>query len=770
MTLLLVAVQFAILFVVGAAALAPLKPELRAKLLPAAPIFGAALVAVLANWTCRWLSIRQSLPIFAAIAVLLLLYGVRTGRQPFTVSRGVWGSIALVLAASLGGLALAGAPVAKVASPGDTGAVAPAYIIDGFYFAGVSSYLVDEPLLPGPTVTGSWEGNDPPTTTPAKDTVQNRLRFGQSAVAATLSVVVFQPPYETAGSISLLWLLLLGTATFVSGSLLGLRRRGSFVAALLVTSSAHVVAQPLQGQNDGLLGASLFLLALALSSRLLKAPRYTLPLVLIGAGLAATYSEYFILLVPAIVALALVGPRSTLLHRLNLLGGRWAATALLVPWAWVWLAQSFKVTSRTTDGPSPFSRRTGWELFRAYLGTASPASSDGYAVLLNVVGLLVVLALCVGWISVMVRHEARGALGALLLVVGGFELYAVSTQVGNLQYRVVQLGLPVLLLFAAVGWGLLLRGPGSSRAPAIDQHAVTARPRVAARNVAAVGAVLVSVGFVVGNLTTIGITTSYARAANQHVPPTFLTKVHELVAEVGDENVSVVTPNLTDLAAMSLSLLEYRELDYPVVVSANVYVGFAPHWDRELDPYYVVGPGATIVGDVTYLEREGEYSIVQLDDSGMIAAPFQGRWTRTTFMRGFPCAREGVSVVVIRGKDSSRTFRVASTARAPERNNGVILVNENGAAVRTIGGPVRSGAWTIQTFRAPKRLNSILTVTYRASLAAQELVGVPLKFGDGSSSSMDLEVDEDVANACMNDFDSGLDGYDRELTLMRPTP
>ncbi|MGA8255184.1 MAG: hypothetical protein WB767_01270 [Nocardioides sp.] len=771
MTLLLVAVQFVILFVLGAAALAPLKPELRAKLLPAAPIFGAALLAGVANWTCRWLSIRQSLPIFAAIALGLVFYSVRKRRRPFTMTRGVWGSVALVVAASLGGLALAGAPSTQVASAGDSGAVAPAYIIDGFYFGGVSTYLVDDPLLPGPTTTGSWVGNDPPATAPARDTVQNRLRFGQSAVAATLSVMVFQPPYETLGSISLLWLLLLGAATFVSGTLLGLRRPAACVASLLVTSSAHVVSQPLQGQNDGLLGASLFLLALALSSRLIKDPRHTWPLVLVGAGLAATYSEYFVLLVPAIVGLALVGPRAALLHRLNLLGGRWAASVVLVPWAWVWLAQSFKVTSRTTNGPSPFAGRSGWELFRAYLGTASPASSSSYALILNLVGLMVLLALCVGWVAALVQHRARGALAAMLLVVGGFELYAVSNQVGNLQYRVVQLGLPVLLLFAVVGWSnLLRRGEEGVEKPDARQR-VAPTPRGALPKAAVALAAVASMGFVASNLVTIGITTSHERAANQHVPDTFVAAVRELVEKVGDDNVTVVTPNLTDLAALSMSLVEFPGVDYPAVVSANVYVGFVPHWDREVDPYYVVGPGASVVGDATYVLRDGRYSIVQLDDSGVIVAPFRGPWLRTTFMRGSPCAREGVSFVVIRGENSSRTFRVATAARVPDMNNGLVLYTENGASVRAVGRPDRSGQWTTQTFRAPKKLNSIVTVTYRADLRAQGMAGVPMRFGQGGSSPMTLDdVDPDLIETCMTDNDSGLDGYDRELTLMRARP
>jgi hypothetical protein len=759
MTILLVASQFAILFLLGVAALAPVDPQLREKLLPAAPAFGAGLLAVVSNWGSRWLSVRQTLPIFLVVAVALLVHGRRKGHSPWIFSRRGLCGVALSLTACVGGLTLASVPVAVV---GDTNAVASTYIIDSFYFGGVSTYLVDHPVLPGPRVTSSWVANDPPATAPAADTVKNRLRFGQSAVAAALSLVVFHTPYETVSSVSLLLLLLLGGATFAAGTLLGLPKRGAFVASLLVTSSFFIVAQSLQSQNDGLLGASLFLLVLALSISLLKDERYSWPMVLMGAGLAASYSEYFVLLVPAVLGMALFGRRADFRHRLNLLSGRWALSVVLVPWAWVWLAQSLKVTSRFTDGPTPFKGRSGWELLRTYMGMTTSSGHLTYSLVLTLAGAVVLLAMLVGWGFAIAWHRGSITLVPLLLIVTALELFAAGRHLGNLQFRVLQLAMPALLLFAVVGWDLLL-APTRPFA-----HGRVRRPST--RRLRAVASLSACAMFAGSNLVSVGLTTSHDRARNQHIPAAFMADVLHLVRQVGPSKVTVVAPVLTDLSALSMALSRYPQVQYPSVFPLASYVGVEPHWDRQPDPYYVVGPGSTVLGGATYRVRSGRYAIVQLQKSGLIIAPFDAGWSRTTWMRGFPCARPGVKMLIIRGGTAAQTFRIAAATPSGKEVD-LQLLGEDGAAIPTRATPAVVAGWTTETFRAPRTWNSIASIELDLRPSPDGSAGVPLRF---SSERLPLPATGAVAAGltatCETDFDSGMDGYDRELTTMRAAP
>ncbi len=115
--------QLVILTVLGLAALCPLRPEHRAVLLPVAPVCGAALVAVVTNWTCRWLSVRESLPIVAVVAGALAVYGLaRVGRWSLRSLRaGSW-RLVLGVVVSFGGVA---ATATMTAGVGGLSAVAP---------------------------------------------------------------------------------------------------------------------------------------------------------------------------------------------------------------------------------------------------------------------------------------------------------------------------------------------------------------------------------------------------------------------------------------------------------------------------------------------------------------------------------------------------------------------------------------------------------------------------------------------------------------------
>lgn len=756
-TLELVVLQFLILSAVGLAALAPVKWKVRRKLLPAAPVFGAALIAVITSWTCRWLSIKESLPIIAIIAVFLLLLGARRQRRPLRMSRGVLTGVALGVAGSIAGLVMAAAPVAAVH---DTDAVAPTYIVDQFYFAGVSTYLVDHPVLPGPVMKDQWVGNDPPATAPAADTVANRLRFGQSAVAAVLSVLVFHTPYTTVVAVGLLWLVLLGLVVVTCGSLLGLTRRAAWGAAVLVTGSFFVVAQPLQGQNDGLLGTSIFLLALTLSIELMRTARSSWPLVLVGAGLAATYSEYLSLLGPALGLAVVLGPRASFLRRLNAVSGHAAAAVCLAPWAFIWLAESFRIASRFTNGPQPFANRSGWELLRAYLGITTVPSHALWNTALSVIAVVALAVAGIGWYAALRQHRARGALAGLLVTAIALETAAVLHHAGNLQYRVLQLSIPPLLLLAVAGWDIRLR---SSRSQGRHSAGIASRSLLAGG-----AAALVGILFVAANLTTCALTVSFERARTQHIPATFIARLTAFVDRVGGDKVTVVAPTLTDESALSLALTNERDVDYAVILPSPVYVGPTPHWDANPNAFYVVGPGATVVGDADYLIRDGDYAVVHLRAAGMIVSPwYTGGWPRVTWMRGFLCARDWSPLLVIRGSTQPATLTIASQG-ATTPPPGIRLMDSWKRQIPQTGHPARSGDWTIQSFPAPRAMTALVGI--RPIQRLHGPAAVPVAAGGSAWDQPPASQGTTLTDACFRGDDSGMDGYDRELTFMRTAP
>ncbi len=752
-TLGLVVLGMALLTAVGLAALAPVARAARQRLLPAAPVFGAALIAVITNWTSRWMSIRESLPVIALVLLCLVAYGIYKQTEPFRVSKGAWCGMGVALIASLTGLTVAAVPAFLA---GDANAVASTYNIDQFYFAGVSSWLTDHSLLPGPVLTDAWQGNDSPATAPAAETAQNSLRYGQSAVAAVLSLATLQTPYATVSSLSLLWLLLVGVSAYTSCSLLGLTRRWAAVTTLLTTTSFYVVSQSLEGKHDGLLGASMALLTAALSVRVVVIRKYSWALVLVAAGLVATYYEYLLLLLPALAAFALIGSRGSRLHRVNAIAGRWAAAAALVPWAWLMLAQSLKTTSRATAGPTPFQGKSGWGVLHTYAGFptfnewVSANALSSIAVVLVATGLL--LGMYAASKDIRLGAFPLGLLASLIVLVA----LAADAEATYMQYRVLQLGMPLMVFTAATGWALLW-----NHHLRLGQFQV---PMFLARALGTAAAVL----FLLGNVVSVALSTSHERALNQHIPAAFMTQVARLVENEGAENVSVIAPTLTDTSALSLLLRDHDLVSFPVVPGPSSYVGRGPRWDERVDEFFVLGRGAVVSGDAVVLSEEGDYRIVRLEPGGLIAAPLTAvSWARTSWMRGFPCASEGARLLVIRDADSPGDLAVASRAK-DGADAGIRLVDAAGVVLDQVGEPERSSDWLIQTFRLPDGATSILTIGRSDSMAASGTVTFPVIVGEDSVTDGALaSMPSSLVDFCLNSTDDGSDGYDRDVTLMR---
>ncbi|CAB4727611.1 unannotated protein [freshwater metagenome] len=330
------------------------------------------------------------------------------------------------------------------------------------------------------------------------------------------------------------------------------------------------------------------------------------------------------------------------------------------------------------------------------------------------------------------------------------ELLAVTQGSGNLQFRVLQLAVPGLILFAVLGWARVL---GRATLPRVGRWA------------GAVVAVTAAAA-VIANLTTVALSTSFDRARSQHLDDDFTSEVAASADEV-DGELTVVAPRLTDQAALSLLLEEHPEVQFPSI-QPSTYVGPVPRWDRQPDSRYVVAPGASVLGEADYLARDGDYGVVELGETGAIVSPILGGWTRTTWMRGLPCARAGVRLLVVRGGTGRQTFRVASRGRAA-LSAGVELTTEDGRRVPVAERPQFVAGWTVQTYRAPRTTDAILTVMPAPQLVATSTTTFPVVVGDAESLLLG-QVDDGLVDACLSDPDSGMDGYDRELTYMRTAP
>ncbi|MDN4172680.1 hypothetical protein QWY28_06990 [Nocardioides sp. SOB77] len=754
-TVLIVVALLAILLVLGLAVLAPVRPEIREKLLPAAPVLGAVLIAVVTNWSCRWLSIREALPVLALVVIALVVVGIRRKTRPFHVTRRALGGLGLGVAMSLGGLTLAAAPAAMV---GDTNVVSPTQYFDQFYYAGVSTYITDHPLLPGPDVWSTDESADSPAVAPAADTVNHRLRFGQSAAGAVLSVLVGQEAFNTVTALGLVWLVLLGLSAAVAATILGLRTRWSMLAAALVTSSFYVVTVPLHGRSDGLLGGSIALLAIALSVATANRHGYSWPLVLVAAGLVSTYSELFIVVVPTVAGFVLIGPRATLLHRANRVAACWALSFILAPWAWIWMAQSFKTTNRLTAGAAPFIDKDGWALLRTYLGMPSFTELGLANAAVSVLAVVVLAAAVIGLAGALRDLDTRGLAVGFVVVFVGLEARAVVTSATYFQDRVMQLCMPFLLVLVVVG---LTRCRPELMAPRL-------RRVVGRHGTWSIG--VVAGLFIVSNLSTVALTTSAARVRDQHVPAAFTSQLVDVVEDVGAENVSVLAPALNDTQTIAMVLRRFPEVDFPVFPWVPSFLGSASRWDGEADEYYVVGPGAWVLGDVEVLVEQGEYKVVRLTESSMVAAPFlPTNWSRLLWRRGFPCAYDHSRVVVIRGSKRQEEIRVGSAVGRPG-GAGLKVHDDRGRRLRIAGRTRQAGMWTVQAFELPRRRAAVLSLR-RVVRDPDALTGTfPVVVGDGAlDGTRLLPPDAGAADSCLRDTAGadGMDGYDRDIALMR---
>ncbi len=743
-TLVLVVGMYIVLAVAGWCVLAPFPSVARSRLLPAAPLFGAAVIAAVTSTTTRWLSVPQSLIIVAAVLVGLVALATRQPRAHWRPPGVALVDTLLCPLLTVGGAAVASIPTMWV---GDNRPAAGTIILDQFYYASTASYLTDNALFPGPYWNpGDWAGSAPPALGPVVDVIANHLRYGQASVASALSFLLGKDPSDTVTPISILLLTMVGSAVYVAARLLGIGRLWSYAAIVMVSSSFYLTTQSLEGKNDGLLGLSLALLALSLSVAVLRARMYWWPLVATVSGLAAIYSEFVLILAAPVALLVIFSPRREILGRLNTLGGAWALGAMLVPFAWLRLAQSARIGGRFSQGSTPFDDKHGLSLLRAALGIEVWPTGQVVTAVSSVVAMVLLLAIVGGVIAAVVWSPARGAVLGVLLA-GSWLTYAgAANDAGNLAYRTVQLSYAFVLLAAVLGWDTMLRRRGSAR-------------RSAVRRVLVIGATCAVVSFSAANLATAATHLPRERVLVQHVPAHDLEQAKEWVHKYGADNVSVVVPRVTDLLWLSLALRDAEGVGYPVIPA--IYLGNFPRWDGESDLLYIVGSGATVMGDAVVLEANSRFQLVRLGPSGSIIAPFQPTfyWARPTYMRGVPCARNGAQALLIRGSATEAAISVAS-----KYVRSGLQLSVQGAPLTSLGTPKTTQGWRIDSFNAPRSRSSVLTIE-----APQQGNGeFPVQFGGLDLPAAIAARGDTASRYCAPGLGDRTDGYGVDLTQLLP--
>ncbi|MGA8255718.1 MAG: hypothetical protein WB767_04005, partial [Nocardioides sp.] len=197
-----------------------------------------------------------------------------------------------------------------------------------------------------------------------------------------------------------------------------------------------------------------------------------------------------------------------------------------------------------------------------------------------------------------------------------------------------------------------------------------------------------------------------------------------------------------------------------------IYLGSFPRWDRQPDRYYVTGVGTTLAGDDTVLKSNSRYQLVEMGAEGMVMTPFQPTfyWARSTYMRGFPCARDGSQMLLLRGSQEPATFDVASLATEPLRTH--LGLDIDGTPVQRTGPPVTVRGWSVQTFKAPQFRSAIMNIRLTKAATQAGTTAVPMLFGTDLVSDL-VEPDRGLTRFCLEDEGGFLDGYDRDLTTLR---
>ena len=246
---------FLLLTVLGLAVLAPLRRTgSRQVWLPAAPLLGAALTAVVLSATSWVLPVRWGVLVVIGVAIGAVVLAVVRKSRFWVFSRG---NIVVAVACWLiGGVAAMVALIPNL-MVGDARVISANSSHDAFYYAAESSWLRDYAMLPGPGIESTPALSDlVPTYGPGSRVLLPSAADGPADGGSAITVVLGRDELSTTMPIIALWVMLVSGAAFVAGRLLRLRIAAASDSRSPLCRPALLINQAYSQNADSLLGIS----------------------------------------------------------------------------------------------------------------------------------------------------------------------------------------------------------------------------------------------------------------------------------------------------------------------------------------------------------------------------------------------------------------------------------------------------------------------------------------------------------------------------------
>lgn len=615
--LLLMAAQFMLLTVVGAAVVGVIPSRQRALLLPALPALGAALISVvLSSTTWFWSARVGAWAVLLTVVVLAAIaYRARSalGTKPWQLPRRAVAVAVATMLLSLAGVVTALLPAIWLDDHRPVPSVASQ---DLFYYAAESAWLQDHPILPTPQVLSTpGELTVSPAFGPIVSSLDVSLRIGQPLVHATLDAVMGTDAADSLMAMSALWLLLLGPCAFVAARLLGASTLIGFAAALLTTTAATVLSQFYAGNVDALLGMSLALLAISTVVSAAERRISPWPAAVVVAGLVGVYTEYALFVAPAVLGVLVARRWADVATRLRALVVVGVLAVVIAPGAWLRGLGTMRISRGAAEGgtwPSPYYSDGLLVGAERALGLA-PANGSGTGWLTWVVGMVIVA----GLLCAVAFHRHRWSWLLVLAVTVPYLVHLTMTRQGYTQMRAVQLATPVLILVAVVGVGAAWTAVARRRGARSTDGPRSAHRAWIVRSVAATTACLLAAS----NLHSAAAQLDRPMVEARHVDRTY-EEAAEWVEEHGSAEGRDVTVLSADMA--SHMWLAYELRDEPLVVYPALrpdYLRVPTFWDGDVDRLALVGPGSYYAGPrKAVLERNQRFRMIDLSTPNAVVA------------------------------------------------------------------------------------------------------------------------------------------------------
>lgn len=597
---------FVVVTVLGIATTAPLRSGYRRALLPAAPVIGAALVAVVLSSTSWFMAAGWGMVVVGIVAAAGVGMAIRRGRRFWVTPRPV--AAAALACWIIGGVgaALAMIPNGEV---GDARIVMANANHDALFYTSVAGWLAEHPLSPSPVVgTSPDQGLAVPAFGAAAFAISYPLRIGQSMVNAALTRTVGSEVMTTAMPALALWVLLVPGAVFVALRILRVRPLLALGGGVAVTFSALLIYQVVNQNMDSLFGVSLAVLTIGTSVGAAQGRMSRWVAAISLSALVAVYTEYALFVAPAVLAGVLIhrsgGYRRNLLRAVQVLG----LAIVIAPTAWYRGAiQLANFSGSGGDGwPSPFITDGSWAWLNRMLGS-SPLDVDSSLAKSSALFAVVIAAGCV---MAVIFSRSRGVWIGLLLVGVPYIVQLTLQQKGYTQFRSVLLFAPLVVVAATAGWdgfvGFLRRRRWKP---------------IAIVTVSLLVPLLLGWTFV--NVRTIRAQVDPAFVAGRHIGPEY-QEAEQWVADLGGpqgRDVTVLAPDFVENIGLNLTLRDFDQVTYPMENANYLYVG--TFWDQREDPYVLVGAGTqTRVEPSAIVRRNDKFALIDRRVAGgTIIAP-----------------------------------------------------------------------------------------------------------------------------------------------------